>query len=209
MIYGIEKEPHLGGYIVRLTDHGDPNTYATEVWDWMVQSGIRSVIDVGCGEGHSTRYFLDRGLDALGIEGGENAYKNSPVRHRLVLHDYTKGPFVTPKQYDAVWSCEFVEHVEERYVGNFLATFDCAKRVFMTHAVPGQAGYHHVNCRPADYWIGKMAERGFVCDHEQSLRLRKMTDKMHVTNTLLVFDKGGHAARVGSASAEAGREIAS
>jgi hypothetical protein len=189
MIYGIEKEPHLGGYIVRLTDHGDPNTYATEVWDWMVQDGVRSVIDVGCGEGHSTSYLLAKGVDALGIEGGENAYNNSPVREHLVLHDYTKGPFVTDRPYDAVWSCEFVEHVEERYAENFLATFDCANRVFMTHAVPGQEGYHHVNCRTADYWIGTMERRGFRYGHEKSLSLRKMTDKMHVRNTLLVFEK--------------------
>lgn len=191
MMYGIEKEPHLGGYIVRVSAHGDPNTYATEVWDWMIGNGVRSVLDVGCGEGHSTKYFIDKGVEALGIEGGENAYSNSPVKEKLVLHDYTKGPFVVDRRYDAVWSCEFVEHVEERYADHFLATFACANRVFLTHAVPGQEGYHHVNCRPAGYWIEKMSARGFVYDDESSLRLRKLTDKMHVKNTLLVFEKSG------------------
>ena len=86
-MYGIETESHLGGYIVGLTNHGDPNTYATEVWDWMYDNGIRSVIDVGCGEGHSTKYFLDKGIRAIGIEGGKNAYENSPVINHLILRE--------------------------------------------------------------------------------------------------------------------------
>lgn len=191
MSYGIERESHLGGYIVGLTDHGDPNTFATEVWDWMVSSGVRSVIDVGCGEGHSTKYFIDKGLEAIGVEGGANAYKNSPVKEHLVLHDYTKGSFLTSKMYDAVWSCEFVEHVEERYSENFLTTFDCAFHVFMTHAIPGQQGYHHVNCKPAQYWIDRLGLRGFRFDYTKSMMLRGMTNKMHVANTLLVFEKTG------------------
>jgi hypothetical protein len=36
-----------------------------------------------------------------------------------------------------------------------------------------------------------MAARGFVYDDGSSLRLRKLTDKMHVKNTLLVFEKSG------------------
>ena len=41
--FGLEKEPHLGGYVVGLTNHGDPNSYSTEVWDWMAFNGIKSV----------------------------------------------------------------------------------------------------------------------------------------------------------------------
>jgi len=188
MSCGIEKEPHLGGYIVGLTKHGDPNSYATELWDWMVDNGIKSVIDVGCGEGHSTKYFIDKGIEALGVEGGENAYNNSPVKDKLVLHDYTKGAFVTDKKYDAIWSCEFVEHVEEKYVENFLSTFDCAENIFLTHAIPGQSGHHHVNCQLSQYWIEKIEKRGFKYDNEKSLMLRALTDKMHI-KTLLFFKK--------------------
>jgi len=97
-MYGTENKKHLGGYIINLTDHGDPNSYSTEVWDWMINNGIKSIIDVGCGEGHSTKYFLDRGVDAIGVEGGENAYNNSPVKNNLVLHDYVDAPFIPKKK---------------------------------------------------------------------------------------------------------------
>jgi hypothetical protein len=189
MAYAIENKPHLGGYIVGLTSYGDPNSYSTEVWDWMVDNGIKSVIDVGCGEGHSTKYFLDKGIDCVGIEGGEKAYNNSLVKKNLILHDYTEGPYVLNKKYDAVWSCEFVEHVEEKYLDNFMSTFMCADKIFMTHAVPGQDGYHHVNCQHSQYWIEKLEKIGFKYNEETSKILRNLTNKMHVKNSLLVFEK--------------------
>lgn len=189
MAYGIENKKHLGGYIVGLTDHGDPNSYATEVWDWMCNNGIKSVIDVGCGEGYSVKYFLQKNMECVGIEGGEIAYNNSPVKQNLILHDYTEGPYKLEKTYDAVWSCEFVEHVEEKYLKNFLETFKCAKKIFMTHAVIGQDGYHHVNCQNSDYWINKITDIGFEYNKNLSLYLRSITNKMHIKNTLLVFEK--------------------
>jgi hypothetical protein len=189
MAYGIEKEEHLGGYIIGLTNYGDPNSYATEVWDWMINNNIKSVIDIGCGEGHSTKYFIDKGVECLGIEGGINAYNNSSVKDSLVLHDYTKGTFTPNKKYDAVWCCEFVEHVEEKYISNFSETFNYADRIFLTHALPGQEGYHHVNCQPSTYWIDIIEKIGFKYNNDLSLFLRSITDKMHVMNTLLVFEK--------------------
>ena len=188
-MFGKEKEPHLGGYIIGLTDHGDPNTYATEVWDWMINNNIKSVLDIGCGQGFSTKYFLDKGIKSTGVEGGEIAYNTSPVKDNLIQHDYTKGKAPITENYDAAWCCEFVEHVEEKYVENFLDSFDKCERIFMTHAVPGQVGYHHVNCQKSEYWINKLEKRGFVYDDNLTHSLRRLTNKMHVKNTLLYFKK--------------------
>lgn len=188
MAYGIEQKSHLGGYIIGLTDYGDPNSYSTEVWDWMINNGIKSIIDIGCGEGHSTKYFIDNGLSTIGIEGGINAYENSQIKEHIILHDYIESAFIT-KNYDAVWCCEFVEHVEEKYMENFLKTFDCANMIFLTHALPNQKGYHHVNCQESDYWINIMKIRGFEYNEKLSIYLRSITNKLHVKNSLLVFNK--------------------
>jgi SAM-dependent methyltransferase len=184
--YGVERQDHLGGY----WKGGDPNTYCPELWQTFVRDyAITSVIDVGCGEGYSTKYFSDLGLTALGVEGGALAIKNSIVPHLTVHHDYTKGPYVPKQRFDMVWCCEFVEHVEERFVGNFLATFANAKYCLMTHAFPGQTGYHHVNCQTPDYWIGRLAAVGFRHDEAVTNRLRGLTTAEHVTRSLLFFEK--------------------
>ena len=158
---------HLGGYMAG----GDPETFYPELWTWLVEEcRVRTVLDVGCGPGHAMNFFADRlDCDVWGIDGIK-------APHPLIEpHDYTTGPYaptdedgtplvVTGRLYDLAWSSEFVEHVEERYVPNFLATFQAARLVAMTHAVPGQAGWHHVNCRTGDYWQGALAAVGYVLD---------------------------------------------
>lgn len=162
--YVEEERPHLGGYI----PGGDPATYYPELWDWLVNDhGVKSVIDVGCGEGHAARYFADHGCDVIGIDG---VFQLSQNWH-FYMHDYTEGPWPTEVRgnrmegaTDLAWSCEFVEHVAEEYVPNFVTTFQMASMVLMTHAEPGQPGHHHVNCQPASYWIQVMEKAGFRFD---------------------------------------------
>jgi SAM-dependent methyltransferase len=184
--YGVEREAHLGGY----WRGGDPHSWCPELWDAAIERyGIKSVVDVGCGEGHSTKYFHDRGLRVLGVEGGEEAIRNNRVPHLVVKHDYTKGPYVPDAPYDLVWCCEFVEHVEERFVDNFLATFAAARYCLMTHGLPGQDGYHHVNLQPSEYWIQRLASVGFQHNAADTESLRATTAAKHVSRTLLFFQK--------------------
>lgn len=152
--YVEEERPHLGGYI----PGGDPATHFPDLYRWLVDNGVKSVIDVGCGEGRTIDYFHQLGCRVLGIDGIEQAHPN------ITCHDYTQGPLAIRDPFDLAWSCEFVEHVEEEYISNFLTTFQCANAVLMTHAEPGQLGHHHVNCQYASYWKGTMAAAGFRFD---------------------------------------------
>lgn len=157
--HGMVVDGHLGGYV----PGGDPDTWYPELWAWMIeQEGVRSMIDVGCGEGQTLDWFTENGCDAVGVDG-------MPQQHdRILKHDYTRDPLAAwvggRWSFDLAWSAEFVEHIEERHVPNFLATFRLARLVLMTHAIPGQPGWHHVNCRHADYWIGVLSAAGFTLD---------------------------------------------
>lgn len=162
---------HLGGYVAG----GDPATYYPELWTWLVQGyGVQSVLDVGCGDGVAVRYFSDvLGIEAHGVDGVPQ--KDA----RISRHDYaTEGTFFGGARNggyaDLVWSCEFVEHVEEQFVPNFLDSFRIAPLVLMTHAEPGQGGYHHVNCQMPSYWIGAMAAIGFKLDGELTDHTRQL-----------------------------------
>ena len=51
----------------------------------------------------------------------------------------------------------------------------------MTHALPGQGGHHHVNCQPPEYWIEKMARRGYALSPENN-QFVEISKKEHVWN---------------------------
>lgn len=191
----MKDKRHLGGCVIE----NDIGTYAPQVWDSIIKMySPKTVIDVGCGAGHSLKYFFSKGLIGIGVEGFEEAINRSPVKENIVKHDYTEGAFVPTSNYDLGWCCEFVEHVEERYLDNFMKTFEKCTYVAMTHAVPGQPGYHHVNCQPASYWIDVFLRYNFQYLNEDSLSLRKCLFKddgswtengSHVRNTLMIFRK--------------------
>lgn len=171
-----EKRPWLGGF--KTGEYGDEATYFPELWTYLVKElGIKSVIDVGCGSGVATQFFetlLPFG-DVLGIDG-------IPQEHpSIVEHDYTLGPFPV-RERDLCWACEVTEHIEEKYVPNFLETFKCAQYVLMTHAFPGQQGWNHVNCQPPSYWIGCLAGIGYHLDVEltkKTMELAAMNESLY------------------------------
>jgi SAM-dependent methyltransferase len=152
------------------------------------------VIDVGCGEGHAAGFFRGIGCKVLGIDGSRQARAASVIPDAHVLHDYQDAPFDPAwrglgKQWDLVWSCEFVEHVDERFVPNFLVTFSAARKYLMiTYAHPGQPGWHHVNCRDEDYWIEKVVGAGFRFDGALTRKARELAHD-HFFHRGLVFSR--------------------
>src|SRR5262245_38306320 len=163
--YTDSEKPHLGGYIVG----GDDATFYPDLWRWLVEKeGVRSVVDVGCGEGHALRYFRDLGCRVKGIDG---VHQDDPD---ITEHDYTQCPLALFDPWDLVWSCEFVEHVEERFMPNFLSTFHRAPLILMTHAGAGQQGWNHVNSQPPEYWIGVMAAMGYALDYNLTNQTRAL-----------------------------------
>lgn len=195
-------EGHLGGYIrgrqssvptIFGLEHGDPLTWTPDLWRWTYQKlGVRSVLDVGCGEGHSTKFFQDLGCRVLGVDGSAQAQRDSVIADFHLRHDFTRGTYLPDEIFDLVWCCEFVEHVEEQFVGHVLQTFARGSRyLMMTYARPGQPGYHHVNCRPARYWIRKVEEIGFRLDRSLTEESRGISPSSHYRAKGLLFVRRG------------------
>lgn len=166
--WGLEvlpEAPHLGGYV----KGGDPRSWEPALWERLIErEGVRSMLDVGCGSGETVGWFSALGVDALGVDGVPQD------REDVLVHDFTEGALIVEEGYDLVWSCEFVEHVQEAFLPYVVDTFACARLVLLTHALPGQPGHHHVNCRPADYWIGALAAIGYAYDATLTARARQM-----------------------------------
>jgi len=179
-----KSKVHLGGYI----PGGDKETWFPKLWKWAVKElKIKSVLDIGCGEGHSTKFFYDNGCEVLGIEGSTQAIKDSPIANKITCHDFCDGPYIPDKKYDLIWCCEFVEHVDKKYMKNFIQTFKYGKYLFLTHATPGQGGYHHVNEQPLTYWLKHIKKSGFIFLPELTLIAREKSINGFFLRSGLIF----------------------
>lgn len=153
-----EKHPHLGGNI----DGGDAFTYCPAAWSWMLDKyDIRSVLDVGCAQGHALAFFQSKGCEALGIEGLQSNVDRAVPDVHIIRHDLEVAPFFTAVV-DLVWCCEVVEHITK--VDNLLTTISNCNMLAMSYAEPGQEGHHHVNCQPREYWIDSLEDYDMVYD---------------------------------------------
>ena len=178
---------HLGGSSLS----GDPVPFMPDVWGYVCLTyHVHSILDIGCGVGCNARWLLDHGFDVWGVEGlPEYVAKTLLPGDCIIQHDYTEGPWVPPCVFDLGLCTEFVEHVEARFVPNFVASFRLCRYVLMSFATPGQGGYHHVNEQPETYWLSIMENAGFWHLPYESAKLRAThTGAAHYgRNTLMLF----------------------
>lgn len=170
--------PWLGGYF----PDGDPSSHCPELWEWAIERyGIQSMLDIGCGSGQALAWFEEHGCSVLGVDG------LPPEDPRIVEHDYTLGPYVPQDEFDLAWCCEFVEHVEEEFIDNFIATFRRAKFVMMTHGLSWQSGHHHVNLQAPGYWIDRIQDAGFELLARDTIESRDLTLQQYWKHSGLIF----------------------
>lgn len=174
---------HLGGYI----PGGDPATQYPDLWTWLVRvRGIGTVLDLGCGEGQAVDYFHELGAASVGVDGVHQPHRD------ITTHDFTTGAWMPGgPRIDLLWCCEFLEHLEEKYLPYIVPAIQRCNLLLVTHAFPGQQGFHHVNCRTPEYWLGFFAGIGYNLDE-------KMTD---LTRAYAAFNKdpNNHYLRSGMA----------
>ncbi|KAL3808922.1 hypothetical protein ACHAXA_004690 [Cyclostephanos tholiformis] len=190
-IYGGRGDkPHLGGFTAF-----DPDGVSVAFWKHMVNNlGVKSVLDLGCGRGTSTSWFVMHGLEyVVCAEGSHDAVTQSllpkiPPSHipdgtvfEIVEHDFSRGPWWPSRTVDAVWCVEFTEHVGRNYQPNYFTAWRKAALIFMTHSYWG--GWHHVEVHEDPWWIMRMTAMGFVYS---DLLTQKMRDIGRLENELVI-----------------------
>jgi SAM-dependent methyltransferase len=150
---------HLGGHMnVTHIDEG--------LVEWMISFlKIKNFLDIGCGPGGMVEFVLSKGIHSVGVDGDPLVERNI-TGENFVLHDFCSSPLSLKNNFDVAWSCEFVEHVEEKFLQNYMETFKSANYVVMTFAPPGTPGYHHVNCKSAEYWIDQFKNINYEFDKD-------------------------------------------
>jgi SAM-dependent methyltransferase len=179
---------HLGGHL--NTTHLDEGalTWATTYFN------IKTMIDVGCGPGGMVKLANEKyNIDAVGVDGDFTLTRFN--NDYFIIHDFAESEISLDKTFDLGWSVEFVEHVYEKYIPNYMPCFQACKNIIISYAPPGFPGHHHVNCQTESYWIDTFSQYGL--DHDpvateilrelSTMNIDKDTDKQFIKNRGLVF----------------------
>lgn len=168
---------HLGG-------HYNFTAMVESTFDFIQQKyNIQSVLDIGCGPAGMVEYMRSKGVDAIGVDGDPSL----PKKEYVIVHDYTLSPLELHRKFDLAYSTEFLEHVYEQYIPNFLPSFQKAKYVFCSAAPKGQGGHHHVNENSKEYWIEKFNSYGFTYLKDDSDEISKTHEYKLVKNNSMFF----------------------
>ena len=174
----LEVPNHLGGHCgITHIDEGALSALSET-------TGIKSLLDVGCGPGDMQKTCARKGILWAGIDGDWTV-----ANDKTLVHDFTKGPVLLPRRYDLAWSVEFLEHVKEEFLDSVFSSFLACDFVFVTHALPGKYGHHHVNCQMPEYWVAKFSDFGFAYQYDltQIVRQRSTMHREFVRNTGMLF----------------------
>lgn len=137
---------------------------------------IRSVVDIGGGDGGWLRMFQKLGCKKIML------FDHADVRPHLVINPDSFQPVdlgqddMPTGRADLAVCLECAEHLPEARAGWLVHSLtSCADVVLFSAAVPGQGGKGHVNEQPHAYWHDLFSRRGFRC--VDSLRGRIVHDR--------------------------------
>lgn len=155
-----------------------------------------SLLDIGAGVGQYGRWLLARGdsnIEWIGYDGAENVETFTAGFVRWL--DVTDPVFDSiPNRSDWVMSLEVGEHISPEATDTFLKLLDRHNcyGIILSWAVPGQDGFHHINCRPNAEIILRLKEMGYVQDDwalNFQTEVRRTAQHPWFTGTFMVFKR--------------------
>jgi SAM-dependent methyltransferase len=124
---------------------------------------IKSVLDVGCGQGAWLSVWKNFGVsDITGIDGSYVDRDNLLIDEKdFITHDLS-NEFNLNRRFDIVQSLEVAEHLPEKSARGFVDSLVRHGDLIIFSAAPkGQGGDHHVNEQNYDYWRILFASHGY------------------------------------------------
>jgi len=160
---------------------------ASGIADILAGAGVKTVIDIGCGDGSYCQYLSGFGFEVVGYDGNPNTEK-------VTAGNCHTADFSEPHHFglhDAVISLEVGEHIPEDYEDIFFENLSrhADKLIILSWAVPEQGGFGHVNERENTYIIMAMGVMGWFIDREKTDALRSKATLEWFRETAMVFGK--------------------
>lgn len=121
---------------------------------------IKTVLDVGCGQGTWAKVFENNGCSVTGFDG---SYID---RNKLLIEDFCEvdlnEEFMCHPRVDLAVSFEVAEHLSPERAEGFVKNLcEASDRVVFSAAIPRQGGTGHVNEQWQSYWIELFEAQGY------------------------------------------------
>lgn len=146
---------------------------------------VKTVLDIGCGNGGYTINFRNAGIHCDGYDGNPHTAEMS--HGACGVMDFSKP--VNIGEYDLVLCLEVGEHIPVEYEQILIDNICNHAKYFvvLSWGIIGQDGWGHVNCQNNDYVISEMNKRGFEYLHDKSQTLRDVAEAAWFKNTTMVY----------------------
>jgi len=180
---------HLGGHI-------NKTNLEIGTIDYLINKyKLKSFLDIGCGTGGMVEYVNNKKLLSHGVEGDGNAINQSNVSNLIKKVDFSIDKYDVVQNYDLGYSVEFLEHVDEKFIDNYIDAFKSCKYILITAAPEGWPGHHHVNCKSHEYWLSIFNKNGFyqypyetlMCRDKSTMNIKRGNNKTFIKHRCLFF----------------------
>jgi SAM-dependent methyltransferase len=149
---------------------------------------VKSVVDLGCGTGDYTKFFISNKIKCDGYDGNPNTPEVSGGLCGVLNLAY---PADLGKKFDCVLSLEVGEHLPKEYEDTFIQNLETHSNglIIISWALPGQGGGGHFNEQRNEYVTDKFAQLGYERQYDLEAPLRQSPQYWWFQNTLMVFKK--------------------
>lgn len=180
----IEVTPN-GSWKADADDYGIDRSLAYGIADHLLSSGVKSVLDLGCGNGEYVKIMSRRGLDARGVDGNEKA---SEFCKFCSTADIT-NPLKLDRTFDAVISLEVGEHIPKDLEIGFIFNLvrQNPKQIILSWFPYEGEGVGHVNPKPNHEVKKIMSMLGYISDDQVEIKLRTVATRWWFKISLLAF----------------------
>jgi cyclopropane fatty-acyl-phospholipid synthase-like methyltransferase len=173
-----------GGHDNHLFD----NSLANELLSLFKNLKIKNILDLGCGTGDYTKFFISNGIVCDGYDGNPNTPEVSDGVCGVINLAH---PIDLGNKFDCVLSLEVGEHLPKEYEDIFIQNLDkhSTGLIIISWAIPGQGGGGHFNEQSNEYITEKFIKLGYVRNYDMEAPLRRSPKYHWFKNTIMVFIK--------------------
>jgi SAM-dependent methyltransferase len=180
-LYNPDFYRYLASFAIRSAEHIVPFLLNAELT-------IRSVADIGCGQGAWLSVWRKAGVSVIGVDGPHVDQRDLMIGTEEFCVADLNFPIDLGRHFDLVQSLEVAEHLPAERASDFIQGLTThAPIVMFSAAVPGQGGEHHINEQPLEYWRAKFRHHGYLAiDYiRPGIAGNELVHKWYRCNTLL------------------------